>query len=39
MKNMKLGKTQILMSFMSLPSQKNETNQWENLRIRQHHRK
>ena len=34
MKNMKSGKTQILMSFMFLMSQKNETTQWENLRIR-----
>jgi hypothetical protein len=39
MKNMKLGKTEILMSFMFLLSQKNEITQWENLRIRQHHRK
>ena len=34
MKNMKLGKNQILMSFIFLLSQKNETTQWEDARVR-----
>jgi hypothetical protein len=34
MKNMKVGKNRPLMFFMFLLSQKNETTQWESLRIR-----